>query len=143
MAEEFRLFLRTGLYVAGAALVYWLVSYEAAGTVLLVALLLAIVAFLAVGLAFTGGGMADDGHHVGILGRVNRVIGFHERPGATGALEGEPELVPLSSAWPVVTAAAIVVIGMGLIFGAWLTVPGVALLVLGGLGWLTQLDVTG
>ena len=143
MAEEFRIFLRTGLYIAGAGLVYWLVSYEAAGTVLLVALLLAIVAFLAVGVAFAGGGMADDETRIGILGRVNRVIGFHERPDATAPLEGGPELIPLSSAWPVVTAAAMVVIGLGLIFGAWLTIPGVALLAMGGLGWLTQLDDAG
>lgn len=140
MAEEFRFFLRTALYVAGAGLVYWLLSYEAAGTVLLAALLVAIVAFVGVGLAFAGTGMPDDGRRVGILGRVNRLIGFHERPDTPGPLEGGPELVPLSSAWPVVTAAAFVLVGLGLIFGTWLIVPGVALLVIGGLGWLTQLD---
>ena len=48
--------------------------------------------------------------------------------------------MPLSSASPVISAAAIVLIGLGLIFGSWLIVPGVVLLVVGGIGWLTQLD---
>lgn len=46
VAEEFRLFFRTALYVGGAGLVYWLVSLDAPGTVLLVALTFALLAFV-------------------------------------------------------------------------------------------------
>lgn len=142
MAEEFRLFVRTALYLAAAGTVYWLVSREPAGTALLLGLLIGILAFVAAGLALAPGAGRDlrAAGGRGILGFVNRAIGFHERADAPPPLEGGPEIVPLSSAWPVVTAAAMVIIGLGLIFGSWLTVPGVVLLVIGGIGWLTQLD---
>jgi len=138
--EEFRFFLRTGLYVVLAGVVYWLVSYEASGTVLLAALLVAIVAFVAVAASFAGSPGSDDAPR-GALGWANRVVGFHERVDRPGPLEGGPEVVPLSSAWPVVAALAMVLVGLGLIFGAWLiVVPGVALLAISGWRWLTQLD---
>lgn len=145
MAEELRFFLRIAVYVVGLAAVYWFVSYEPAGTVLLVVLGVALAAFLAVtgavaprsvtGLLPAGRGVVRT-----TLGGLDRLFGFHERPGERGPLEGGPEVVPLSSPWPILTAVGMVVIGLGLIFGAWLLVPGVALLVLGGVGWLTQLD---
>lgn len=143
MAEEYRFFLRTGVYIAIAGVAYWLLSYEVSGTVLLVALLVAILAFIAVGVALAGAGnVAGDiaAHGGGALAWLNRVIGFGERVDTPSPLEGGPELVPLASPWPIVTAAAFVVIGLGLIFGPWLIVPGVVVLSFGGLGWLTQLD---
>ena len=138
MAEEFRFFLRTGVWVVIAGVVYWLLSYELSGTVLLGALLLAILAFLGVGLALAQTRPVAEGS--GVLAWLNRVIGFHERADAAAPLEAGPELVPLSSASPVISAAAIVLIGLGLIFGAWLIVPGIVLLIIGGVRWLTQLD---
>jgi hypothetical protein len=141
MAEEFRFFLRVAGYVAVAGVVYWLVSYEPAGTVLLLALILAIATFIGIGLALARGRARSDGPRGGgPLGWVNRFIGFHERADEPAPLEGGPEIVPLSSSWPVVTAAAMVVAGLGLIFGPWLLVPGLVLLAIGGIGWLTQLD---
>ncbi|MEO6577668.1 MAG: hypothetical protein ABIO99_02055 [Candidatus Limnocylindria bacterium] len=139
MAEEFRLFARTALYVGGAALVYWLVSFDAPGTVLLGALAVALLAFVAVGIALAPHDAATRGGS-GIVGLVNRYLGFHEWVDARPPLEGEPELVPLGSAWPILTAGGMVVAGLGLIFGAWLITPGVGLMVWGGVGWLTQLD---
>lgn len=138
MAEEFRFFLRTGVWVVIAGVVYWLLSYELSGTVLLGALLLAILAFLGVGLALAQTRPVAEGS--GVLAWLNRVIGFHERADAPAPLEAGPELVPSSSSSPIISAAAVILIGLGLIFGSWLIVPGVVLLVIGGIGWLTQLD---
>jgi hypothetical protein len=144
VAEELRLFLRASIYIAVAGTVYWLVSSETAGSVLLAALLIALVAFLLMGAFFGRNSFGDlrapKGGVRGILGRVNRLIGFHERGDAKAPMEGGPELIPLASAWPVVTAAAIAVMGLGIVFGAWLLIPGAVLLLGGGLGWLTQLD---
>lgn len=145
MAEELRLFLRTLLYVAAVAVVYWFVSHDAPGTALLGILAVALAAFLGAATAMAPASLADlrpaPGDPVGrALGTLNRLIGFHERADAAPPLQGGPEVVPLGSAWPIVTAAGMVLVGLGLVFGAWLTVPGVTLLVLGGLGWLTQLD---
>ena len=138
MAEEFRFFLRTGVWILIAGVGYWLLSYELSGTILLGALLLAILAFIGVGLVLAQARPVAEGS--GALAWLNRVIGFHERADAPAPLEAGPELVPLSSASPIISAAAIILIGLGLIFGSWLIVPGVVLLLIGGIGWLTQLD---
>lgn len=142
MAEEYRLFLRTALYVAGAGLVYWLVSLDAPGTVLLVALTIALLAFLAMAILLAPPDPGPGGGS-GVAGVVNRFIGFHERVDVAPPLESGPELVPLGSAWPIITALGMVVIGLGLIFGAWLWLPGIGLVVWGSVGWLTQLDRVG
>ena len=138
MAEEYRFFLRTGGWALLAGAVYWLVSRDVAGTILLAGLAVATLAFAGAAIAFAGAsGGAPAG---GILAWLNRAIGFHESPDAPPPLEGGPELIALSSAWPIVTAGAAVVIGLGVIFGSWLTLPGVVLLVIGLFGWVTQLD---
>ncbi len=142
MPEEFRFFGRMGIWAAGAGAVYWVVSQDTAGTALLVALVLAVGAFVLVGLAFSPRAAIERrrGRPGGFLGAINRWIGFHEWVDAPPPLEGGPEVVPLSSAWPILTAAAFAVIGLGLIFGAWLFIPGVVLLAGAGIGWLTQMD---
>jgi hypothetical protein len=139
MTEELRLFLRTALYAAAAGVVYWLVSYEPAGTVLLAALLLALIAFIAVAIALAPSAVAGTRGR-GALGIVNRVLGFDEPPNAAAPLEGRPELIPTTSPWPIISAAAAVLIGLGMIFGPWLLVPGVVLLAAAVVGWITQLD---
>ena len=145
MAEELRFFVRSLLYLAPIAVVYWLVSDEPAGTALLVALVVAFVAFVALAVHFAPSAVSDlrpsgGGTLSRVVGAVNRAIGFHERVDAPSPLQAGSELVPVGSPWPILTAVAIVVIGLGLIFGAWLLVPGVVLLAATGLGWLTQLD---
>lgn len=142
MAEELRFFVRIGLWVAGAAVVYWLVSYEPAGTVLLVVLAIAVAAFLAVVVATVRGRAIGIGR-TGLAGAVNRVVGFGDPAADEAPLESHPDVVPTASAWPIIMAAAAVLIGLGLIVGPWLTVPGVALLVLAAIGWITQLDGVG
>jgi hypothetical protein len=145
VAEELRFFLRIALYAAGLGIVYWLVSYEPAGTVLLVILAVALATFLVAVAALEPRAIdhlrpAGRGLLRRAFGGLNRLLGFHDPAGVAPPLESGPELVPLSSPWPIVTAVGFVVIGLGLIFGAWLLVPGLGLLVLGGVGWLTQLD---
>lgn len=145
MAEELRFFLRTAAYVAIVAVAYWIVSREPVGTVLLVVLGVSIAALLAVIAALVPRTVDDlrprHGSVVGRgLGAVNRLVGFHDPVDERAPLEGGPDVVPLSSPWPVMTAAGMVVVGLGLIFGTWLIVPGVVLMLIGGIGWLTQLD---
>jgi len=139
MTEELRLFLRTALYALAAGVVYWLVSYEPAGTVLLVALTVALVAFIAMATAFAPTAVGGGSRGRGALGTVNRILGFDEAPNAAAPLEGGPELIPTASPWPIISAAGAVVIGLGVIFGPWLVVPGVVLLAAALVGWITQL----
>lgn len=139
MTEELRLFLRTALYAAAAGLVYWLVSYEPAGTVLLAGLLVALIAFIGMATVFAPAAVGGARGR-GAIATVNRVLGFDEPANAPAPLEGGPELIPTTSPWPIVSAAAAVLIGLGLIFGPWLLAPGVVVLVTALIGWLTQLD---
>ncbi|MBW3612488.1 MAG: cytochrome c oxidase subunit 4 [Chloroflexi bacterium] len=145
MAEEVRFFLRGLVYLVPITVVYWLVSKEPAGTALLVALVVGFVAVIGLVLLHASSAAAElrprSGGIAGrLLGAVNRAIGFHERVDAPPPLEGGPDLIPTGSPWPLITAASIVVAGLGLIFGTWLLLPGLALLAWALLGWLTQLD---
>jgi hypothetical protein len=145
VAEELRFFVRSLLYLAPIALVYWLVSDEPAGTALLVALIVAFVVFVALAIHVAPSAVSDlrppgGGTLSRVVGAVNRAIGFHERTDTAPPLRAGAELVPVGSPWPIVAAAAIVTVGLGLIFGEWLVVPGLVLLTAAGLGWLTQFD---
>jgi Cytochrome c oxidase subunit IV len=140
VAEELRFFLRSAIWVIGSAIVYWLVSSEPAGTVLLVALGLAIVAFIAVVGYEVRSSVDDLRPGGGALGLLNRVIGFHESPREAPPLAAEPGRIPLASIWPIVAATAAVTIGLGLLYGAWLALPGIALGAVAVYGWIIQLD---
>ena len=145
MAEELRFFLRGLVYLVPITLVYWLVSDEPAGTALLVALVVGFVAVVGLVLLHAPSAASDlrpasAGAARRVLGALNRAIGFHERVDAPAPLEGGPELVPTASPWPVITAASVVIAGLGVIFGTWLLLPGLVLLGWAVIGWLTQLD---
>ena len=141
MAEELRFFLRTAIWIVGLAIVYWFVSYEPAGTVLLLALGLAILGFVSV-VAYEARSTVDELRPVGgPLRFLNRVVGFSESPAVeVPPLGVDPGRIPLSSVWPILAAAAVVTIGLGLLYGAWLALPGIALGVVALYGWLVQLD---
>ena len=114
MAEEVRIFVRTGLYTAVIAAIYWFVSYELAGTVLLVSLLGGAVLFAA---------------SARKLGRKGE---------APLAIEEEP--VVTSSPWPFGAALAALLIALGLLYGPWLWMPGAGLALSVAYGWVTQTD---
>jgi hypothetical protein len=147
MAEELRFFLRTALYSAVVGVIYWFVSYEVAGSVML-----AFVVFatgLLVGIFFfavratrgqldprTGGPMQRAGM------AIARLVGFAEPRGAAGEqpIAAGLEPLPVSSIWPLVAATAATMMGLGLVYGLWLTLPGLALAAITIWGWITQFD---
>ncbi len=145
MAEEVRFFLRTALYSAAIAVVYWFNSsspvhgYDWAGTVMLLFTALAaggVVAVLAGSVRQTrapAGGRS-------MLSRVTGIIALTDPPGAAGdrPLSTELERVPVGSAWPVAAGLAATLIGLGLVFGPWLWLPGLALLAATVWGWVTE-----
>lgn len=138
MAEEFRLFLRTAAYIVIAGSVYWIVSLEPSGTVLLGALAAALVAFILVGRGFSHDRSAPGAGS--LLAKVNAFIGFADRPDQPGPMESAPGLVPLASASPILSAAGAVLLGLGLVLGPWIGLPGLIVLLVGILGWLQPLD---
>ena len=147
MAEELRFFLRTAAYTAVIGLIYWFLSYEWAGSVMLAFVALAtglvVVVFFLVVRAIRGpltGEASGPMRRLGVA--VARLVGFAEPHGPAGEepLAAGLEPIPLASIWPLVAAAAASMIGLGLVYGPWLTLPGIALAAVTVWGWITQLD---
>lgn len=141
MPEEMRFFLRTALHTAGITLIYWAVSREWAGTVMLTFLFLASLFFIFAGSSLArNGARSTSGSAVPQRGSVlRRAVGFDaegEDPGAPLKIEdGE---FPGPSLWPLGAALAATLVGLGLIYGAWLWIPGVSLGLATGTAWLTH-----
>jgi hypothetical protein len=147
MAEEVRFFLRTALYTAVIGVVYWYLSYEVAGSVMLgfVAAATGVIVFVVVASvrAARGDPAGSSGGPVARIGRFGlRVVGFTE---PTGEADHEPlaaglDPLPRSSPWPFAGGIAAFILGLGLVYGPWLILPGIAAIVGVLLGWLTQYD---
>ncbi|HEU4480702.1 MAG TPA: cytochrome c oxidase subunit 4 [Actinomycetota bacterium] len=143
MNEELRFFLRTALYTGAIGIVYWFVSYEWAGTVMLAFLFGAALFFvLVVGSTSRWAprkGNGGEPRH-GKLS-LRSVIGFEDEEPAdsSGPLELQEDLFPTSSLWPLILATGATLLGLGLIFGPWLALPGLGIMTAAGLGWFTQL----
>jgi fatty acid desaturase len=148
MSEELRLLLRNALYMGTAALVYWFVSYEWAGTVMMTVLVLGALffVFFMLKLVRSTGAEIVDRSKKSRLGRAlsipGRLVGFREHAGETYAepLAVEEGQMPHGSIWPFITALAIALIGSGFIFGPWLWIFGLALGIWAFWGWFTQLS---
>lgn len=123
------MFVRAALYVALATAIYWLVGDEPAGTLLLGFLLVAALVFVALGW---------------VVGRrpARRasLLAFDDEGGEQAPLEIEEEPVVTTSAWPLLAAAAAMLVGLGLLYGPWLWLPGAGLGGLAAYGWITQTD---
>lgn len=129
MPEELRVFARAALYVAAATAVYRLVGDEIAGTLLLVFLFVA-----AAGFVFLGRGIGRR------PSRRQALLSFDDEGGEQAPLEIEEEPVVTASPWPLLGAAAAMMVGLGLLYGPWLWVPGAALGAAAIYGWITQTD---
>lgn len=147
MAEELRFFLRTAAYTIVIAVIYWFLSYETAGTVMLIFVSFATAVVVTVfffAVRATRGELDPRGR--GPLQRagmaIARTVGFTE---PSGAADDEPlaaglEPIPAGSIWPLVGGGAATLLGVGLVYGPWLLIPGVAVAALTVWGWLTQMD---
>jgi hypothetical protein len=152
VVEELRFFLRTGIFAGVIGVIYWFVSYEEAGTVLLTFIVVAAVFF--VGAAAVS--LRPKSHVELIPDRkarsgVGRLAGVFDRyllyeddqdPGGEpleAPLALDEDAFPESSIWPLAAGFAALLIGLGLVYGAWLWVPGLALGASSAYGWVTQL----
>lgn len=146
MVEELRFFLRIGLFTLVISVVYWFVSYDIVGTFLLAFVTIGVALFVIplAGVTRAGSGrrVAGEGPPVRrALHAAQHAIGFGEGhdPGG-GPLEVEEEPLPEASMWPVAAALAALLVGLGLLYGGWFWLPGVAMGAVVAWGWLKQLD---
>jgi hypothetical protein len=142
VAEEVRFFLRTAIYTLGVTVIYWFLSYEIVGSMLFLSVGLAAIFFVVVGYVMI--------HHANrdvVPGEtrpanaIQRTLGFDEPESETviPPLALEDDLIPSSSIWPLVTAVAALLLGLGLIYGGWMWGPAIVLAVIALWGWVTQL----
>lgn len=138
MSEEIRFFLRIAAYTAFIATVYWFVSYEPAGTVLLLFLLAATSTFSLVVLSHvkTARGVSSTRGKI-----VRHTLGFDDpAPNASEPLQIQEDLYPTATLWPLGLAIGVALGALGLIYGAWLWIPGLAMTLGCATSWLTELD---
>ncbi|MDQ4142841.1 MAG: cytochrome c oxidase subunit 4, partial [Actinomycetota bacterium] len=146
VAEELRFFLRIALFIGPISVVYWFVSYEIVGTILLVSLLAGTGMFIGTIASLSRRAASDvtpEGEKAVSKARVGikRLVGFEEDsdPASSTPLQAEDEPVVHTSAWPVLTAIAGLLIGMGLLYGPWFWGPGLGLGAVILWGWSSQL----
>ncbi|HKE98706.1 MAG TPA: cytochrome c oxidase subunit 4 [Actinomycetes bacterium] len=133
MTDEAAALLRVSIFGVAAALAYWLVSSEPLGS----------VAMLALGLGAGFAGLlllrAERRRAVREPFRdlVLRFVGLPRvSPGAAADLAGEDlAVIPRPSVWPFTVGLGVAVTATGLIFGTWLLLLGLALLLWGLWGW--------
>ena len=149
MAEELRFFLRTAIYTILIAVIYWFASYEWSGSVMLVfvslaSALIVLVTFVAVSATHDelDPKVGSPIHRFGSI--VGRLIGFSTpRRGADhDPLAAGLEPIPSGSIWPLTAAGSAMMLGLGLVYGPWLTAPGIALGIVSVWGWITQMDAS-
>ena len=127
MKIEYRLMLGVTIFLGGVAAIYWFTSLEDSGTVMLIF-----------------GGAA-----YGILSaylllqylRRHRIPRAEDRDDATQADgAGEVGFFPNASIWPAGMGLGFVLIGVGLVFGAWYWVMGLILVLGAIIGFSVEAD---
>jgi hypothetical protein len=139
--EEPRFFIRIALFASVAGTVYWFASYdERAGSLLFLFLAVATLFFAIVATGIGHSNRVGPPPSGGPLSALDRLLGFGGGPDDDRPpLELEVEPVAPASTWPVFAALSLLLIGLGLIYGAWFWLPGIALAAGSAWGWTTEL----
>lgn len=132
MAEEVRFFLRIALFTILIGTIYWFVSYEEAGTILFAGIVASAATFALV-IALRVRAARQGGRSVKAL------LGFAD-VGDDRPLNLDEDTFPSASMWPAAGSVGFTLIAVGLVYGAWLWVPGLAITLSATWGWLTELD---
>lgn len=130
MAEEVRFFVRIALFTIAIGTIYWFVSYEEAGTVLFAGIVASAVTFALV-IAWKVRATRRGGRG------IKAMLGFADLP-EDRPLHLDEDSFPAASMWPAAASLGLMLIGVGLIYGAWLWVPGLAIALSATWGWLTE-----
>ncbi len=125
MAEEIRFFGRLSLYALVVGTGYWFISYETAGTVLLLGF------GIATGVAFI---VLRRGRPASGDTRADEVESYPGRPDGPFGDESAP--VPTRSAAPLVVGFGIAVMALAGAFGPWFLLTGAIPFLIGSVDWL-------
>jgi hypothetical protein len=137
---ESRLLIGVGLFFGVIALLYWFWSAKAwhlpdeSGFLMLIGtFLLGVVP----GLYYLFWHRRFEGHRVFIWGKIKNPVGPRPEDRSDAEIKdgaGVISTFPGSSIWPFVIGAGAFLVVNGLVFGWWLAIPGVTLMIMGAIG---------
>jgi cytochrome c oxidase subunit IV len=119
-----KVFLFSGLFILASATIYWFVSYEWAGTILLSGT--GVATLIMAGYAWL---------------RAGRSTAFAEDRGDADPGEGEGEPIAsftMDSPWPLVFGVGVAVLAGGLVFGPPLLIVGAIVIVIAAVGLMRE-----
>jgi cytochrome c oxidase subunit IV len=139
MTDEAGILLRVSIFGFVAGVIYWFVSYEWLGTV---ALLL-----LGAGPGFAGLILVLEQRQRGGTGEsradsLRRLAGIppQDPPGTKELAAEDLGVLPLPTIWPLAASLGVAVLFTGLIYGLWLVILGLGLLLYAAWGWLAAVN---
>ena len=124
MKVEWRLFVGAAAFLLLTGSIYWFVSYEEAGTILLLSGLVAS--------GMVGGWLYLQSRRLGAPRPEDR------RDAVPGDGAGDLGYFPMSSVWPFVLGWGGVVAANALVFGVWLGVTGLVIIAVGVIGYAVE-----
>ena len=139
MTDEAGILLRVAIFGLVAAVIYWFLSYEAFGTVILL--------LLGAGPGFAGLVLVQEQRHRGGTGEsravaIRRLAGIppQDPPGPRELGAEDLGVLPLPTIWPLAAALGFTILFTGLIYGLWLVILGLGLIGYAAWGWLAAVN---
>ena len=139
MTDEAGILLRVSIFGFVAGVVYWFLSYEWLGTV---ALLL-----LGAGPGFAGLILIQEQRQRGGTGEsravaIRRLAGIPpaDPPGPRDLEAEDLGVLPLPTIWPLAASLGVAMLFTGLIYGLWLVILGLGLILYAAWGWLAAVN---
>lgn len=139
MTDEAGILLRVSIFGFVAGIVYWFLSYEWLGTV---ALLL-----LGAGPGFAGLILVHEQRQRGGTGEsravaLRRLAGIppQDPPGPEDLGAEDLGVLPLPTIWPLAASLGVAMLFTGLIYGLWLVILGLGLILYAAWGWLAAVN---
>jgi hypothetical protein len=133
MRTEWKLFLGLGIFMLPLGIVYWVLTALYGGLEIAGSLLLIIVALA---FAFVGVYLLIQSKRLGGARPEDRDADPSEGAGSVGSF-------PVSSVWPLIGAIGALMLAYGLIFGIYLAIPGLLIIVTTVIGFARESEISG
>jgi hypothetical protein len=139
MTDEAGILLRVSIFGFVAGIIYWFLSYEWLGTVALLV--------LGAGPGFAGLILILEQRQRGGTGEsravaMRRLAGIppQDPPGPSDLGAEDLGVLPLPTIWPLAASLGVAMLFTGLIYGLWLVILGLGLIVYAAWGWLAAVN---
>ena len=139
MTDEAGVLLRVSIFGFVIGIVYWFLTYEWLGTVCLLTLGAGpgVAGLILIQEQRARGGAAEPRAEA-----LRRLAGIppQDPPGPKDLAAEDLGVLPLPTIWPLAASLGVAVLFTGLIYGLWLVILGLGLLVYASWGWLAAVN---